>query len=145
MSSLDIDILLLNDGYIKVIINQDTNEIWEETYEKEDKIEKLIESYESKTKNTVLLIDKIDTIAKEDQLKFVEILKYRKIGTFDLPSNCVIILSANKVDKDTINEEIFLRCFLRELAGRFQRKTGSSMKRSGPSGTNCRQNTGWRT
>ena len=61
----------------------------------------------SKTKNTVLLIDKIDTIAKEDQLKFVEILKYRKIGTFDLPSNCVIILSANKVDKDTINEEIF--------------------------------------
>ena len=51
MSSLDIDILLLNDGYIKVIINQDTNEIWEETYEKEDKIEKLIESYESKTKN----------------------------------------------------------------------------------------------
>ena len=61
----------------------------------------------SKTKNTVLLIDKIDTIAKEDQLKFVEILKYRKIGTFDLPSNCVIILSANKVNKDTINEEIF--------------------------------------
>ena len=61
----------------------------------------------SKTKNTVLLIDKIDTIAKEDQLKFVEIIKNRKIGTFDLPSNCVIILSANKVDKDTINEEIF--------------------------------------
>ena len=51
MSSLDIDIILLNDGYVKVIINQDTNEIWEETYEKEDKIEKLIESYESKTKN----------------------------------------------------------------------------------------------
>ena len=51
MSSLDIDIILLNDGYVKVIINQDTNEIWEETYEKEDQIKTMIDSYESKTNN----------------------------------------------------------------------------------------------
>ena len=51
MSSLDINIHLLNNGYIKVIVSQDNNEIWEETYEKEDQIKTMIESYESKTNN----------------------------------------------------------------------------------------------
>ena len=51
MSSLDINIHLLNNGYIKVIVSQDNNEIWEETYEKEDQIKTMIDSYESKTNN----------------------------------------------------------------------------------------------
>ena len=36
-----------------------------------------------------------------------KILKYRKISTFDLPKNCVIIVTANKINKDTIDEDFF--------------------------------------
>ena len=55
----------------------------------------------------ILVIDKIDSISKEDQLKFCELLEYRKISTFNLPKSCVIIVTANKINKDKINEEIF--------------------------------------
>ena len=57
--------------------------------------------------NKILVIDKIDTISKEEQLKFCELLEYRKISTFNLPDNCVIIVTANEINKDKINEEIF--------------------------------------
>lgn len=55
----------------------------------------------------ILVIDKIDTISKEEQLKFCELLEYRKISTFELPKNCVIIVTANEINKDKISEEIF--------------------------------------
>lgn len=55
----------------------------------------------------LLLIDDITAISKEEQLKFYEILKYRKIDTFKLPDNCVIIILASKVNKDLINKDIY--------------------------------------
>ncbi len=55
----------------------------------------------------LLVIDRIDTIPKEEQMKFCELLEYRKISTFDLPKNCVIIVTANEINKDKINEEVF--------------------------------------
>lgn len=55
----------------------------------------------------ILVIDKIDEISKEEQLKFCELLEYRKISTFELPKSCVIIVTANEVNKDKISEEIF--------------------------------------
>ena len=55
----------------------------------------------------VLVIDKIDTISKEEQLKFCELLEYRKISTFELPKNCVIIVTASEINKDKISEDIF--------------------------------------
>lgn len=55
----------------------------------------------------ILVIEKIDTIEKEEQLKFCELLEHRKISTFDLPKSCVIIITANEVNKDKISEEIF--------------------------------------
>ncbi len=55
----------------------------------------------------ILVIDKIETISKEEQMKFIEILKYRKVSTFELPNNCIIIVTANEISKDKINEEIF--------------------------------------
>lgn len=55
----------------------------------------------------ILVVDKIDTISKEDQLKFCELLEHRKISTFELPKSCVIIVTANEINKDKINEEIF--------------------------------------
>lgn len=55
----------------------------------------------------ILVIDKIDAIAKEEQLKFCELLEHRKISTFELPKSCAIIVTANEINKDKINEEIF--------------------------------------
>ena len=55
----------------------------------------------------VLVIDKIDSISKEEQLKFVELLEYKKISTFELPKSCVIIVTAENINKDTISEEIY--------------------------------------
>lgn len=55
----------------------------------------------------ILVIDKIDSISKEEQLKFKELLEYRKISTFELSKDCVIILTANEINSDKINEEIF--------------------------------------
>ncbi len=55
----------------------------------------------------ILVIDKIDEISKEEQMKFVELLEYRKISTFDLPNDCAIIVTAKEINKDKINEEIF--------------------------------------
>lgn len=57
--------------------------------------------------NKFLIIDKIDSISKEEQLKFCELLEHRKISTFDLPKSCVIILTANEINKDKISEEIY--------------------------------------
>ena len=55
----------------------------------------------------ILVIDKIDTISKKEQLKFCELLEHRKISTFELPENCIIIITANEINKDKISEEIF--------------------------------------
>ena len=55
----------------------------------------------------ILIIDKIDSVSKDEQLKFCELLKHRKISTFELPENCVILVTANEINKDKINEEIF--------------------------------------
>ena len=57
--------------------------------------------------NKILVIDKIDTIPQDEQLKFCELLEHRKISTFELPKNCVTIVTANEINKDKINEEIF--------------------------------------
>ena len=55
----------------------------------------------------ILVIDKIDLISKKEQLKFCELLEHRKISTFELPENCIIIVTANEINKDKISEEIF--------------------------------------
>ena len=57
--------------------------------------------------NKILVLDKIDTIPQDEQLKFCELLEHRKISTFELPKNCVIIVTADEINKDKINEEIF--------------------------------------
>lgn len=57
--------------------------------------------------NNLLVIDQIDTISKQEQLKFYELLKYRKISTFALPNECRIIITATKINKDKINEKIY--------------------------------------
>lgn len=61
----------------------------------------------STNESKILVIDKIDTISKAEQVKFCELLEHRKIATFDLPRNCVIVVTANEINKNKINEEIF--------------------------------------
>lgn len=56
---------------------------------------------------TILVIDKIDSIPKSEQTKFVEILKYRQVSTFELPKNTVIVVTAKEINENTINEEIY--------------------------------------
>ena len=61
----------------------------------------------NKKKNPLLVIDQLDIIPKIEQKKFIELLKYRKVSTFDLPNNCRIIVTANKINEEMINEEVF--------------------------------------
>lgn len=53
-----------------------------------------------------LVISELSTLPKEEQLKFGEILKYKKVGVFDLPKNCVIIITGKNI-KETISKEIY--------------------------------------
>ena len=55
----------------------------------------------------ILVIDKIDSISKEEQLKFSELLKHRKISSFELPKNCRIFVTAYDLYLDKINKDIF--------------------------------------
>ncbi|MFA6860125.1 MAG: hypothetical protein WCR30_01900 [Clostridia bacterium] len=57
--------------------------------------------------NNILVIDDLTTISKDEQAKFCEILKYKKVGKFELPRNCVIIVLAKKVSSDTINPLLY--------------------------------------
>ena len=50
--------------------------------------------------NSVVLEASIDT-------KFIEILKYKKISTFELPENCLIIVTCSDLTNNKINEEIY--------------------------------------
>lgn len=56
--------------------------------------------------NNILVIDDISSIPKNEQTKFYEILKYRKIGTFDLPKNCVIIITCKHEYISLIDNQI---------------------------------------
>lgn len=56
---------------------------------------------------TILVIDKIDSIPSIEQTKFIEILKYRQVSTFELPEHTVIVVTAKKINENTINEEIY--------------------------------------
>lgn len=55
----------------------------------------------------ILLIDEIDSISKEEQTKFIEILKYRQVSTFEIPKGTLIMVTAKKISKETINEEVY--------------------------------------
>ena len=55
---------------------------------------------------SILLIDKINSISLKEQGKFNEILKYRKVSTFDLPKNCRIIVTCTDLEHNPISEEV---------------------------------------
>lgn len=54
---------------------------------------------------SILIIDNLSSVSKNDQNKFLELLKYRKVGEFYLPKNCVIIITSD-LGISAISEEI---------------------------------------
>lgn len=60
-----------------------------------------------------MIIDSIDLISKDEQTKFIEILKYRQVSTFELPKNTIIIVTAKE---SIINEEVY--SFVVDIRGR---------------------------
>ena len=60
-----------------------------------------------KNGRSLLIINGINNSEIDEQLKFIEILKYRKISTFDLPKTCSIIVTAYDIKNKPIAEEIY--------------------------------------
>ena len=61
----------------------------------------------SKTNMTVLIIENINEIPLDEQTKFIEILKYKKVSTFELPKNCLVIVTCSDLTTNKINEEVY--------------------------------------
>ena len=61
----------------------------------------------SKTNDAILVIENINDIPIEEQTKFIEILKYKKISTFELPKNCLIIVTCSDLRTNKINEDVY--------------------------------------
>ena len=103
-----VDFISSNDinGAVILPANIDVKELNGHYEESEFVSPKWFNDIANTNKINLLVIDKIDTISKEEQLKFCELLEYRKISTFELPKNCVIIVTANEINEDKINEEI---------------------------------------
>ncbi len=103
-----VDFISSNDinGAVILPANIDVKELNGHYEESEFVSPKWFNDITNTNKINLLVIDKIDTISKEEQLKFCELLEYRKISTFELPKNCVIIVTANEINEDKINEEI---------------------------------------
>lgn len=55
----------------------------------------------------LLIIDNFDKINKDKQKRFIELLKYRKVNSLEIPKNCSIIVLARQVNKESINEEVY--------------------------------------
>lgn len=61
----------------------------------------------SKANHVILVIENINEIELEEQAKFVEILKYKKVSTFDLPKKCLVIVTCSDLSTNKINEEVY--------------------------------------
>ena len=52
------------------------------------------------------MIRNINKIDINDQAKFIEILKYKQIATFELPKNTLIILTVTDLNSNKLNKEV---------------------------------------
>ena len=66
---------------------------------------KLMES--SKIHTPVLIIKDINKVPEEEQRKFIELLKYKKVYVNKLPKNCMIFLTYSNLSKNPIDEELY--------------------------------------
>lgn len=61
----------------------------------------------NKGKYSLLIVKNIDEIDKEEQGKFYELFNYKKISTFNLPKNCIIMATCSNSSKDNISERLY--------------------------------------
>lgn len=61
----------------------------------------------SNNTNSLLVINGLNKISEEEQLKFLELFKYKKVSTFELPKNCVIVVTCSNLEDAPIAEEIY--------------------------------------
>ena len=58
-------------------------------------------------KKKILVIDNINDVSENEQGKFIEILRYRKVSTFDLPKSCIVVATCSNIKESPINEEVY--------------------------------------
>lgn len=66
---------------------------------------KLMES--SKEHTPVLIIKDINKIPEEEQRKFIELFKYKKVYVHKLPENCRIFATYSNLEERPIHEELY--------------------------------------
>ena len=66
---------------------------------------KLMDS--SKEHTPVLIIKDINKIPEEEQRKFIELFKYRKVYVYKLPENCMIFATYSNLEEIPIQEELY--------------------------------------
>ena len=66
---------------------------------------KLIES--SKIHTPVLIIKDINKVPEEEQRKFIELLKYKKVYVNKIPENCMIFVTYSNLKENPIEEEVY--------------------------------------
>lgn len=69
-----------------------------------------LEIISKKYKNVLVVIDKLDSIPSNEQLKFLSIIKYKSISGFHLPNNAHVIITYNDIEK--IDNRIKSNCFV---------------------------------
>ena len=61
----------------------------------------------SKEHIPVLIIKDINKIPEEEQRKFIELLKYKKVYVHKLPENCRIFVTYSNINENPIDEELY--------------------------------------
>lgn len=54
----------------------------------------------------VLIIENINSIPENEQVKFMDIIKYKKTGVYDLPKNTLILITCSSNAEYKINSNI---------------------------------------
>lgn len=61
----------------------------------------------NKSHTPVLIIKDINKIPEEEQRKFIELFKYRKVYVHKLPENCMIFATYSNLEERPIQEELY--------------------------------------
>ena len=61
----------------------------------------------SKEHTPILIIKDINKIPEEEQRKFIELFKYRKIYIHKIPENCRIFVTYSNLETNLIEEELY--------------------------------------
>ena len=61
----------------------------------------------SKLHTPVLIIKDINKVPEEEQRKFIELLKYKKVYVHKIPDNCMIFVTYSNLKENPIEEEVY--------------------------------------